>query len=370
MLRLANHLRQVYRGLTDTERHDLLEVAKKCQPLQSVRGLAGQEKMEAFLSREVAIVQSGDDKSSDYTDLRRALEVNRAQQADENSFLPKTMSENCIGQKQKRASMAAQGEKGLDKMHPLSNSTLADIRRHLTARMGANLEDSTADQHIRNVAKVLYYINAKRVKLMDLYQTNRTSDYLDALDNCGVGGYGQRARVDACVQALAYLQTEDDNVNISDVDRALAKLTMFKRRLRKEETVQERLRREEEGRLTVEAKEIDSILDNDDAVVIWALEIVHDCDSGRTISEQDILFAMRYLLVSVTLDKGQRPGPAINMTVREFDERKFASDGSAIIYVAKHKDGGSRKCPVEDYIKSHLGVNDLEKPHQEGGSHH
>ena len=122
--------------------------------------------------------------------------------------------------------------------------------------------------------------------------------------------------------------------------------------------------------MTVEAKEIDSILDNDDAVVIWAQEIVHDCDSGRTISEQDILFAMRYLLVSVSLDNGQRPGPAINMTVREFDERKFASDGSAIIYVAKHKDGGSRKCSVEDYIKSHLGVNDLlEKPHQEGGSH-
>ena len=110
---------------------------------------------------------------------------------------------------------------------------MADFRKHLTARLGANLEDSTADQYVRNVPKVLYFINPDNIALMDLLQTRKISDYLDALKDCGLGGYGQRARVDACFQALVYLKTEINGVNIADVDRALAKLTMYRTRLRR-----------------------------------------------------------------------------------------------------------------------------------------
>ena len=122
-------------------------------------------------------------------------------------------------------------KRGLDKGHPVSNSTLVDFHKHLTARMGANLEDSTADQQVRNVAKVLYFINPTQVQLMDLYQTKKT-DYLDAMKECGVGRYGQRTRVDGCVQALAYMKTEQDGVSITEVDRAMAKLDQFKTWLR------------------------------------------------------------------------------------------------------------------------------------------
>ena len=82
--------------------------------------------------------------------------------------------------------------------------------------------------------------------------------------------------------------------------------------------------------MTMEARELDLILDNE-AVVLWAQIINNKCDNNCQLSEQNVAFAMHFLLVCLTLDNGQQPGPAINMTVREFDEREFAPDGSVII---------------------------------------
>ena len=87
--------------------------------------------------------------------------------------------------------------------------------------------------------------------------------------------------------------------------------------------------------MTVEAKELDSIRENE-AVVLCAQIIDNKCDNNCQLSEQDAAFAMRFLLVSPTLDNGQWLGLAINMTSYKYDEREFAPDGSAIIYVAKH----------------------------------
>ena len=72
-----------------------------------------------------------------------------------------------------------------------------------------------------------------------MLQTRKIRHYLDALKDCGVGG-----RVDACFQALVYLKTKIDGVNIADVNRALAKLTIYRTHLRKGEATQDRLRRE------------------------------------------------------------------------------------------------------------------------------
>ena len=88
--------------------------------------------------------------------------------------------------------------------------------------------------------------------------------------------------------------------------------------------------------MTVDAKEIDLILEND-AVILWAKKVNKTCDVGEKLSEEDIPFTIRHLLVKLSLDNGQRPGLAINMTIKEYDEREFAPDGSAIIYIAKHK---------------------------------
>ena len=63
----------------------------------------------------------------------------------------------------------------------------------------------------------------------------------------------KEVRVGGCVQALAYMKTEQDGVSIPDVDRVMAKLDQFKTRLRKEEALQDKLRSEEEGRMTVDA---------------------------------------------------------------------------------------------------------------------
>ena len=107
------------------------------------------------------------------------------------------------------------------------------------------------------------------------------------MQECSIGGFGQRARVDGCIQALAYMKTEIDGVNLQDVDRALAKLDQFQTWLWTEEVIQEKLRYEE-GRMTVEPKEIDSILKND-AVVLWATKInkmLTKSFQSRTFSSQ------------------------------------------------------------------------------------
>ena len=204
--------------------------------------------------------------------------------------------------------------------------------------MGTNLERTTAEQHTRSLAKLLFYINPECCSLSSVLKTKKMGEYLDELEQCGVGPYGQRSKVDACVQVIRYFKLEQDASTAADLDRAQTTLDSFKKRLRKEEKVQENLRREEEGSCEAVGSMIDEKLANP-ALTLWAERILLVCDlDPALLTDEDKAFASQYILAWLTLDNSQRPGPAIDMTIREFEQRRLdRKTGSTIVMVEKHK---------------------------------
>ena len=69
--------------------------------------------------------------------------------------------------------------------------------------------------------------------------------------------YGQRAKVDACVQALKFMQNCEEFYSADKIGRIMVMFDRFKSRLRKEERRQENLRTDEEGRMEVDGSTID-----------------------------------------------------------------------------------------------------------------
>ena len=91
-----------------------------------------------------------------------------------------------------------------------------------------------------------------------------------------------------------------------------------------------------EGRMEVDGSMIDKRLSNP-ALSLWAERVLLLCKIDPTLlSEEDVSFTYRYLLAWLTLDNSQRPGPAINMTVREFEDRT-QRENKCVIFVEKHK---------------------------------
>ena len=202
--------------------------------------------------------------------------------------------------------------------------------------MGANLEATTVEQHIRSLAKLLFYVNPVCCSLSSIFEAEKIADYLEEMKACGVGPYGQRAKVDACVQALKYMQNCQEHYSADTIGRTMAMFDRFKSRLRKEERHQENLRRDEEGRMEVDGSMIDKRLSNL-ALSLWAERVLLLCKiDPALLSEEDVSFTYRYLLAWLTLDNSQRPGPAINMTVREFEDRT-QRENKCVIFVEKHK---------------------------------
>ena len=77
---------------------------------------------------------------------------------------------------------------------------------------------------------------------------------------CGVGPYGQRSKVDACVQLLHYMQIDGDyNEDLQPIQVARARLQNFKKQLRQEEKKQSNMRTEEEARTDIGPKENENI---------------------------------------------------------------------------------------------------------------
>ena len=334
--RLANHLKSVHRNLTAEEHAQALGFARASEPVQAARRKArGEATSDEFVKREVLVVSDEDfgaeidtanppaeQHEQQLRQLQRkrdaAVEENRRAKEEKNPFTSEPRSTNRVRQQDKGKSIEQQRQRGPSlRQHDLDSEPLKNLKQHLESRMGANLEATTVEQHIRSLAKLLFYVNPVCCSLSSIFEAEKIADYLEKMKACGVGPYGQQAKVDACVQALKFMQNCQEHDSADKIGCTMAMFDRFKSRLRKERR-QENLRRDEEGRMEVDGSTIDERLSNP-ALSLWAERVLLLCKiDPALLSEEDVSFTYQYLLAWLTLDNSQRPGPAINMTGRPY----------------------------------------------------
>ena len=175
---------------------------------------------------------------------------------EKNSFTSETRSADRVRQQDQGKSTEHQRQRGLLRQHDLNSEPLKKLKQHLESRMGANLEATTVEQHIRSLAKLLFYVNPVCCSLSSIFEAENIAKYLEEMKACF------RAKVDACVQALKFMQNCEEHYSADKTGRTMAMFDRFKSRLRKEERRQENLRTDEEGRMEVDGSTIDERISN------------------------------------------------------------------------------------------------------------
>ena len=245
--------------------------------------------------------------------------------------------------------------------HDVTTGPLCSFNKWLTSIGGKMLSKATADAYTMCAAKLLMYLNPKDVDFKEFLNTNKVGEYLDKMRSVkGTGPAGMKGRLDAAKAALDYLDSMDDADDIIAfsfrVKKAKERYATMYKRFSKELSKQRSLQVEEEHNVTAGTSDIEAIL-TDAAAFERANRITEIAGTDPSaLKAMDIAFIMRLLLTSLTLDNAQRPGPACNMTLREFTEsegkRSEFAEERRVISVREHKTG--RIGPAYLVVRSNL----------------
>ena len=336
--RLADHLKRKHSELPQEEVDRNLDEAKKRRPRLLQRGLS--------LVQSVVEIANEEDKEEAESYFESYIYSSPSDLAATNPFAAEDLPGR-ISQKDRSKRSKLEEEHGLRASYSTSIDCLQQLHSWLISIAGKQLCTKTADSYVQHTAKILWYLDQNKPDLNNFLNTNKVGEYIDKLKGlCGAGPAGLKAKLDAAKHVLDYLDSFDreDIVKSSvRISKAMGRYKAMYRRFSKETTHQRSLRVEQEHSLAASPDLIEEIVSDRAAYARTQLILTVGKANPDSVRREDLLFVCRFVLSLLTLDNGQRPGPACNMNLIDFEDAKLKAsqgeDARIVITVREHKTG-------------------------------
>ncbi len=311
-LRLPDHIRLCHPQITPRKRKRFCIMAK-VMPKGIVRPIMGQRRLTFTPTKHEAPT-----RKEDFPPIFEPHQVPRGDRA-----------------REKREDMTP-GRKGSTRgmaSFPSTNPKIADFIRYLTSVQGGMRSESTARDLAVDVSKILFFCHPGGVKWASLLDRRAILSFFEQIRADRISPSGRLTKMERLNDALKYMRFSiRESTRDSETSRRLDEISAIEESLAQWKTVLHRDKRRINASRLVRTsntlpslESINEVLESVELVRTFQA-VVTDLENNKQVSVERLRYGVAAVCVPLMYGSSSRPGAVANLTMREFDDGRWAKD--------------------------------------------
>ena len=259
--------------------------------------------------------------------------------------------------------------RGFPKFELGKGGGIDELTRHFMSVEGGLKEEREARQVTVDVSKFLRFCGAT-LDWKNLSKVDKLREYLEVARKAGVGVSGTITKCDRVIAGIRFAKMKlapSDVTLTASYDRAIDRITMWKKVYRQEQEKKRALQMEGDSSRPVDLSKMTSVLRS---TRVWQHfdEVAQAGQDGMEVSDKELKRATVAMATLLMFKAAQRPGAVAHAKVADFNQATLeevgdADEGVMVIRVPDHKT--STKGParltvgLEDYSRLQAYVDHL-----------